>query len=72
MLSGQEFEKDLLQGGEEEDSINTMNSLMMEEIGGDAKEYYNYNNRINSVKLEDVRSLARLKNFSTFSLVPAD
>jgi len=57
---------------EEEDSINTMNSLMMEEIGGDAKEYYNYNNRINSVKLEDVRSLARLKNFSTFSLVPAD
>jgi predicted Zn-dependent peptidase len=54
----------------EEDSSNVMNSLMMEEISGKAEEYYRYEERINSVKLEDVRKLAKLKAFSSFSLIP--
>lgn len=53
-----------------EDSINAMNFLVQEEIGGNAEEYYKYEDRINKVKLEDVRKLAKLKSYSTFSLIP--
>ena len=54
----------------EEDSSNVMHSLVLEESAGDAEEYYKYEERINSVKIEDVRKLAKIKSFSTFSLIP--
>lgn len=54
----------------EEDSVNVMNSLLLEESAGDAEEYYKYEERINSVKLEDVRKISKLGNFSSFSLIP--
>lgn len=55
---------------EKEDSRNVLLNLLMEEIAGDAEEYYKYEERINSVKLEDVRKIGKLKSFSSFSLVP--
>ena len=55
---------------EEEDSFNTMNFLMLEEIAGDSSNYYKYEENIKKVKLEEVRKISKLKNFSSFSLVP--
>ena len=55
---------------EREDSRNVLLALIMEEVSGNAEEYYKYAERINSVKLEDVRKLAGIKDFSSFSLVP--
>jgi len=49
---------------------STMIELLQEEIAGDAKNYYNYENKINSVKLQDVRNLSKLKGHSFVSLVP--
>lgn len=54
---------------EEEDSSNAMNSLMMEEIGGDAGEYYKYDENILAVKLKDIKNF-KLKGYSSFSLLP--
>ena len=53
----------------EEDSSNAMNMLMLEEAAGDAEEYYKYDDKINAVKLKEVKEI-KLKNFSSFSLVP--
>ena len=49
---------------------STMIELLQEELAGDAKNYYNYENKINSVNLSDVRSLSKLKGHSFVSLVP--
>ncbi len=54
---------------EEEDSSSAMNSLLIEEIGGDAGEYYKYDENILAVKLKDVKNF-KLYGYSTFSLVP--
>lgn len=53
-----------------EDSMNVMNLLVQEELNGNAEEYYKYEERINGIKLEDVKDISKLKNFSAFSLVP--
>jgi len=49
---------------------STMMELLQEEIGGDAQEYYDYENKINKVKLGDVRILSKLKGHSFVALVP--
>jgi hypothetical protein len=48
----------------------TMIELLQEEIGGNAEEFYNYEEKINSVKLQDVKNLSKLKGYSFVSLVP--
>jgi len=48
----------------------TMMELLQEEIGGDAENYYKYEDKINAVKLGDVRELGRLKGYSFAGLVP--
>ncbi len=48
----------------------TMIDLLQEEAGGDAENYYKYEDKINSVKLEDVRKLSKLKGYSFVSLIP--
>lgn len=53
---------------ESEDSTNVMNSLVFEEIGGGAEEYYQYGDKISSVKVEDVKKIL-VKGVSSFSLV---
>jgi predicted Zn-dependent peptidase len=53
-----------------EDSTNVMSALAATEVTDEAEEYYKYEERINAVKLEDVRNVSKLKKYSTFSLVP--
>ena len=53
-----------------EKSESTMVELLQEEIGGDAEQYYKYEENINAVKLEDVQNLSDLKSYSFAALVP--
>lgn len=55
---------------EDEDSSNTMNLLVFEEIAGKAEDYYDYDKKILKVSLEDIRKISKIRAFSTFSLIP--
>ncbi|MEM0465904.1 MAG: pitrilysin family protein [Candidatus Pacearchaeota archaeon] len=48
----------------------TMIELLQEEIGGNAENYYKYEEEINKVKLDDVRNLSKLKGYSFVGLIP--
>jgi predicted Zn-dependent peptidase len=49
---------------------STMTELLLEEIGGDAENYYKYEDNVNKVKLKDVQNLSKLKGYSFVALVP--
>ena len=49
---------------------STMVELLQEEIAGNAEEYYQYNEKISSVKLTDLKKLIKLKGYSFVALVP--
>lgn len=49
---------------------STMTELLQEEIGGNAENYYKYEEELNRVKLEDVRKLSKLKGYSFVALLP--
>lgn len=55
-----------------EDSQTQMMNLLISEIQGDAKDFYEYEKNISKVKLEDVKEIASnfKKNHSFFALVP--
>ena len=55
-----------------EESSNVMNDLMFEELVGKAEDYYDYDNQINAVKLNDIKKLAKefAKEYSFASVVP--
>jgi predicted Zn-dependent peptidase len=53
-----------------EDCANTALNLIFEEIVGDAKKYYEYKEKIDAVSIEDVRSLAKFEDFSSFVVQP--
>jgi hypothetical protein len=55
-----------------EDSETQMDNLIFAEADGDAKEFYEFPDKIAKVKLEDVRDLARkaAKKHGFFALVP--
>ena len=55
-----------------EESSQTMNALLFEELAGDAEKYYEYENNINAVTLEQVKQLAKsiTKKYSTAAIVP--
>ena len=53
-----------------EKSDLTMIELLQEELGGNAEEYYKYEDKISSVKLKDVQDLGKLKGYSFVALVP--
>jgi len=55
-----------------EDSQNQMIGLLYSEIDGDARKFYEFEKKINSIKLEDVKELAKkaVEKFSFFALVP--
>jgi predicted Zn-dependent peptidase len=57
---------------EGECSNETAVNLVMEEIAGDAEDYYKYEEKINSVSLEDIKDLAKVVEFSSFSLRPSN
>ena len=49
---------------------STMIELLQEEIGGDAENYYRYEEEINKVKLKEVQELSKLKGYSFAALLP--
>ena len=49
---------------------STMIDLLQDELGGNSENYYNYEEEIGKVKLEDVKSLSKLKGFSFAALLP--
>ncbi|MDH3353515.1 MAG: insulinase family protein [Nanoarchaeota archaeon] len=53
-----------------EGSDETAVSLIMEEIAGDAEDYYKFEEKINAVSLDDIKKLAGITEYSTFSLGP--
>lgn len=56
-----------------EDSQTQMVNLLLYEINGDAREFYEFEKNIKEVKLEDVKEMAskvKDKNYSFFALVP--
>lgn len=56
-----------------EESINAMTNLIIEEIStGNSEDYYKYEEKINEIKLEDVKELAKelIKNYSTSIVCP--
>jgi predicted Zn-dependent peptidase len=53
-----------------EDSEYTSRELLFSELRGDASEYYKYEDKINSVKLADVKKVAKIKKYSTATLIP--
>jgi len=55
---------------ESEDSRKVAESLLREEMNGNAKEYYNYPEKIAAVNLEDVRKIAQIKDFGFVAVVP--
>ena len=53
-----------------EDSQNQLVNLLFYEVDEDAKNFYEFEENIKKVKLDDVKNLAKLKNYSFFALVP--
>jgi predicted Zn-dependent peptidase len=53
-----------------EDSQSQMINLLCNEINGNAKKVYEFEKNIRAVKLDDVKSLAKIKKYSFFALVP--
>jgi predicted Zn-dependent peptidase len=53
-----------------EDSQTQLINLLTYEIEGNAKEFYNFEKYIKSVKLQDVKKMAKIKKYSFFALVP--
>lgn len=51
-----------------EDSRDVATNLILEEVAGDAEKYYTYEDEINKVSLQDIKNLAEISNYSTFSL----
>ena len=55
---------------ESENSNDVAVDLVLEEVAGDANDYYKFEEKINSVSLEDIKKLAEILEYSFFSLGP--
>lgn len=53
-----------------EESVLQMTNLLVYEMNGHAKDFYDFEKNIKKVKLEDVKNLAKIKKYSFFALVP--
>ena len=53
-----------------ENSEGQMHQLLLSEIDGNAKKFYEFSKKIEKVKLEDVKKLAKIKEYSFIALVP--
>jgi len=74
-------EKELLQVKEQiignyylsgEDSQSQLFNLLFQELDGDATNFYKFEENIKKVRVKDIKSLAKIKNYSFFALVPED
>jgi predicted Zn-dependent peptidase len=55
---------------EMEDSQTQMVHLIHHEVNGNAKDFFDFEKKISEVKLEDVKKLAKIKDYSFFALIP--
>lgn len=55
---------------ENEESVNTMNSLIHEETLGEAYEHYNYEKNILKVSLKELAKISKINDYGCFALVP--
>ena len=55
---------------EMEDSETQMVHLIHHEVNGNAKDFFDFEKKISEVKLEDVKKLAKIKDYSFFALIP--
>jgi predicted Zn-dependent peptidase len=55
---------------ESEGSNDVAVSLILEEASGNAEEYYEYEEKIRAVTLEDIKELAKISEYASFSLEP--
>lgn len=55
---------------ESECSNDTAVNLVMEEIAGNSEDYYEYDKKINAVTMDEIRELAKITEYSSFSLGP--
>ena len=55
---------------ESEGSSETAVNLIMEEIAGDARDYYDYEKKISVVSLADIKRMAKFGDYASFSLEP--
>lgn len=55
---------------ESEGSSETAVNLILEEASGNAENYYNYEKNIMGVTLEDIKNLAKISEYASFSLEP--
>ena len=53
-----------------EDSQMQLINLLLHEIDGNAREFYDFEKNISEVKLKDVKELAKIKKYSFLALVP--
>ena len=53
-----------------EESIDVMNNLIFTELASKAEDYYAYENKIKSITLDQVKNLAKFKDYSTAAIVP--
>lgn len=53
-----------------EDSQSQMLQLLYHEVEGSAEDYYDFEKKISQVKLEDVKRLAKIKDYSFYALLP--
>lgn len=53
-----------------EDSQSQMVNLLLEEVNGEAEKFYDFEKNISKVSLKDVKSLAKIKDYSFFALIP--
>jgi len=53
-----------------EESTDVMNNLIFAELAGKAEDYYKFERKVKSIMLEQVKKLARFKNYSTAAIVP--
>jgi predicted Zn-dependent peptidase len=55
---------------ESEGSSETAVNLVLEEISGDAEDYYNFEKKINSITLDEIKNLSKVSEFGSFVLGP--
>ena len=53
-----------------ENSESQMNQLLLSEIDGNVREFYEFEKNIKAVKLKDVKKLAKIRKCSFFALIP--
>jgi len=53
-----------------EESSDVMNELMYHELVGKAEDYYEYEERINAVTLDEIKKLAEINDFSSAIIMP--